>query len=296
MGLITFIKDFVENIGPSMHDHQGVKWGNVVMMKPYDGWYDYIKALFDNLGFMEILLIVASALLWTGVYLIIIYKLVKNHAPSMPWLALCLNFSWEFQFAFLVPYPEPVTRWGIYLWVVFDAVMYCLDLRYGKLAFATRWGKQYAKAGYYYTIKVGLFIILFLTVLATNAQWPSLPDAPMFAAYLMNAVMSFLFITHLLHKETIEGTSIYMAWCKFLGTVAPSILGFMWMPGNYFVYMLAIICALVDTAYIVVLSRRYIRFGVNPYTGKPIAGREDTYAETMAALEDYKERSTNFKW
>ena len=121
MGLITFVTNFIDNIGPKMRSNDGVHWGNLEMMKEYDGLYDYIRLLFDNLGFWEIFMIAASALLWTGTYLIIIYKLYTQHAPSMPWVALCMNFSWEFQFAFLVPYPEPVTRWGIYLWVVFDA-------------------------------------------------------------------------------------------------------------------------------------------------------------------------------
>ncbi len=294
--MFSFITNFIANIGENMKGNTGVKWGDLVLMTPYDGWYDYIKNLFDNLGFLEIFLIVCSALTWTGVYLIIIQKLYTQHAPSMPWVALCLNFSWEFQFAFLVPYPEPVTRWGIYLWVVFDFVMYVLDLKYGKYAFRQRWGEVYGKPGFYYSVKCGLFALMFLLVLSTNAQWPHLPDSPMFAAYLMNTVMSFLFITHMFQKETIEGTSIWLAWLKFIGTVAPTVLGFMWMPGQWFVYMLAIICAILDACFILMLTHRYVTFGMNPYTRKPIKGMEDKYNETINALAEYKEKSTNFKW
>lgn len=284
---LNFITDFIHNIGPSMTDNPGVKWGDLVLMEPYDGWYDYIKNLFNNLGWFEIFLIAASALFWTGVYLITIYRNAKDHSPSMPWVALCLNFSWEFQFAFLVPYPEPVTRWGIYLWVAFDFIMFLQDFVYGRKIFERIVpGKQ----SLYYLVKIGLFIILWITVLSTNAQWPKLPDAPMFAAYLMNTVMSFLFITHLYMKEELEGVSIWIAWCKFLGTVAPSVLGFMWMPGNYFVYCLAIMCALLDACYIYLVTEKAHKLGLNPYTRKPLKGRDvDPELALRAKSYAYKE-------
>ena len=306
--MINWIVNFIHNIGPNIAANnadpivwfKGVSWINngegIVMMNGYDGWWPYIADLFNNLGFIEIFLIVASALLWTGVYIVIIKKLYQNHAPSMPWVCLCMNFSWEFQFAFLVPYPEPVTRWGIYLWVVFDFVMYVLDLKYGKYAFRQRWGEEYGQKKYYYSVKVGLFVLIFIAILAMNPQWPELPESPMYAAYIMNTIMSMLFITHMFTKETIEGTSIYQAWFKFLGTVAPSVLGFMWMPGNYFVYVLAIMCAIFDVIYIIMLTDRYHKFGVNPYTGKAIAGKEDIYADTQKKLAEYKEKSAAFQW
>ena len=285
--------DFIHSVLDGLTNHQGIYWGKLEMMKPYDGWYDYIKDMFANMGWGTIFLIVASALLWTGVYIEIIRRLYKDHAPSMPWVCLCMNFSWEFQFAFLVPYPEPITRWGIYLWVLFDAVMYILDLKYGKMFFAKRF-PGYGK--YYYFLKVFLFVVIFISILMMNPQWPTLPDSPMFAAYLMNAIMSMVFCTHIFHKETIEGLSIWVAWFKFLGTLAPTIIGIYWMPGQYFVYCLAFICALFDIIYIYLLTVRFKKFGVNPYTRKPIKGMEDVAAQTFAAVEDYKQRNANFKF
>lgn len=286
------LMEFIHNVLDKLQFHPGVKWGNLVMMNPYSGWHDYIKNMFSNMGWGTIFLIVASALLWTAAYIIIIYRLHKDHAPSMPWVCLCMNFSWEFQFAFLVPYPEPITRWGIYLWVVFDLIMYCMDLRYSKMFYAKRFpGYDFT----YYPMKVGLFLVIFVTILMMNPQWPALPESPMYAAYLMNAIMSVLFCVHMFLRETVEGLSIWVAWCKCLGTIAPSIIGFYWMPGQYFVYCLAIICALGDFCYIYLLTRRFHRFGLNPYTRKPLKGKEDVAEKTYAAIEDYKQRSAAFK-
>lgn len=285
--------EFIHSILDKIQDNPGVHWGNLEMMKPYSQWYGYIKNMFANMGWGSILLIVASALFWTGVYIIIIWRLHKDHAPSMPWVCLCMNFSWEFQFAFLVPYPEPITRWGIYLWVVFDAVMYFLDLKYSKMFYAKRFpGFDWT----YYPMKVGMFAIIFVSILMMNPQWPTLPDSPMFAAYIMNAIMSVLFCVHIFARETVEGLSIYVAWFKCLGTLAPTALGIIWMPGQYFVYCLAAICAIFDFCYIYLLTKRFHKFGINPYTRKPLKGKEDVAAKTFAAIEDYKKRSEEFRF
>ena len=283
---------FIHSVLDGLTAHEGVHWGNMTMMESYDGWYDYIKEMFATMGWGTIFLIVVSALTWTGVYLIIIYRLWKDHAPSMPWVCLCMNFSWEFQFAFLVPYPEPITRWGIYLWVVFDAVMYCLDLRYGKMFYHKRFA-QYDWA--YYIIKVSLFVIIFVTILMMNPQWPKLPDSPMFAAYLMNAMMSMIFCAHMFLRETVEGLSIWVAILKCIGTLAPTAIGLYWMPGQYFVYCLAFVCAAFDFMYIYLLYARFKKFGLNAFTHKPIKGMEATAEKTYAAIADYKKRSGEFK-
>lgn len=83
-----FVKllEFIHQVLSNLTMHPGVHWGKMEMMKPYSGWYGYIQNMFANLGWGTIFLIVASALLWTGVYLIIIYRLHKDHAPSMPWV------------------------------------------------------------------------------------------------------------------------------------------------------------------------------------------------------------------
>lgn len=286
------LMEFIRSILDKIQYNQGVKWGNLVMENPYSGWHGYIRNMFANMGWGTIFLVVASALLWTAVYLIIIYRLHKDHAPSMPWVCLCMNFSWEFQFAFLVPYPEPVTRWGIYLWVVFDAVMFALDYRYGKMFYAKRFsGYDWA----YSPLKFGMFAIIFVTILMMNPQWPQLPDSPMFAAYLMNAIMSILFCQHMFHKETVEGLSIWVAICKFLGTLAPTCIGLIWMPGQYFVYCLAAICAIFDIVYITLLYKRFTQFGLNPFTHKPLKGQEELGQKTLAAVQDYRKRSSEFK-
>lgn len=243
------ILDFIKGILAGLTQHPGVQWGNTVMETPYEGWRMWIQDMFANMGWGSIFLIALSALTWTGVYLIIIWRLHKDHAPSMPWVCLCMNFSWEFQFAFLVPYPEPVTRWGIYLWVAFDFIMFVLDLRYAKMFYAKRFpGYDWS----YYFVKLCTFAIIFVSILLMNPQWPNLPDSPMFAAYLMNAIMSMVFCVHMFSRETIEGLSIWVAILKCIGTLAPTALGCYWTfgvePNNeieWFVYCLGFILSLI---------------------------------------------------
>ena len=86
------ILDFIKGILAGLTQHPGVQWGNTVMETPYEGWRMWIQDMFANMGWGSIFLIALSALTWTGVYLIIIWRLHKDHAPSMPWVCLCMNF------------------------------------------------------------------------------------------------------------------------------------------------------------------------------------------------------------
>ncbi|MEE1300725.1 MAG: hypothetical protein UHI93_09275, partial [Acutalibacteraceae bacterium] len=83
-------------------------------------------------------------------------------------------------------------------------------------------------------------------------------------------------------------------------TLAPTALGTIWTVGRgneieWFVYCLGAICAIFDFIYIYLLTKRFARFGINAFTRKPLKGKEELAARTFAAVEEYKERSGNFK-
>ncbi|MBO3443209.1 hypothetical protein [Clostridium sp. CCUG 7971] len=49
----------------------------------------------------DIILQGLSGLFWIITYILIIKKSVKDKTYGMPFLAICLNLSWEFVFAFI---------------------------------------------------------------------------------------------------------------------------------------------------------------------------------------------------
>lgn len=223
----------------------------------------------SNPTILQIILILASAIFWTAVYAVVIYRNHKDKTSSMPWMALCLNFSWELIYSIVIPYPEFFTRLGIYFWVVLDLVILFQELKYGR--------EDYNKVlpgmeKFYLPVSLGLLVMMFAFVWSANYQWTTLPDAVGYTAYIMNLMMSLLFITTLFRRQgTTKGISIYIAWCKFLGTVAPTALGLIYLPTRYiFPYALGVACAILDIIYIILVGKHFRDLGINPYSRKPL--------------------------
>ncbi|MBR5015877.1 MAG: hypothetical protein IKX52_03575 [Clostridia bacterium] len=218
----------------------------------------------------QIFLVLSMLVCWTVVYLTIIIRNHKDKLAVMPWLALSMNISWEFVYTFVIPYPDPKYRLGILFWVLLDGVMFVQTLKYSK--------EDYNKIlpgmeKYYYPVMIGVFLAFFAAVFSTNYQWTTLPDPAGHSAYIMNLMMSFLFITQIFRRpDTIKGISIWVAICKFWGSLAPTILGMIYLPGYYpFPYTLGIITAILDVIYIVLVYKHFKKLGYNPWNRKQIA-------------------------
>lgn len=223
-----------------------------------------------NVNAFQIFLVLSMLVCWTVVYLITIFRTNKDKLPVMPWLALSLNISWEVIYTFVFPYPDPRYRLGFLFWVLFDSVMFVQTLKYSK--------DEYNKIlpgmqKYYYPVMLGAFAMLFACVFSSNYQWTEFPDAAGHTAYIMNMMMSALFITTLFRRQdTIGGISIWVAICKFWGSLAPTLLGMIYLPGVYvFPYTLGICTAIIDVIYIVLVYKHFIKLGYNPWTRKELA-------------------------
>lgn len=288
------ILDFIHSFAARSVGAEPLKWGDIEMMTGWDEWDSTFRDLLLHMDWYSVFLVAGSALLWTAVYVCVVILAHKDHAPAMPWFCLCMNFSWEFQFCFLVPYPEPLTRLGIIPWVFIDAIMFYLDMKYAKMWYANRF-KGYDWT--YWFMRLGVFALMFMVVLAVNPQWPQMPIGAGFTAFAMNAIMSILFCIHLFSRETVEGTSIWIGICKFLGTFFPALLGVHWHMGRpmLMISACAVVCMVFDLIYIYLCYRRFVSYGLNPFNRKPLKGKEELGEKTLAAIADYRERSANYK-
>jgi hypothetical protein len=217
----------------------------------------------------QIVLVLSMLICWTAVYAITIIRNHKDKIAAMPWLALCLNISWELIYSFVIPYPDASYRYGIFFWVALDSVMLVQGLKYGREDF------DHVLPGmqkFYYPVCIGLFIMMLACVWSSNYQWTVLPDPAGYTAYIMNLMMSMLYIVTLFRRTNTEkGISIWIAICKFWGSLAPTLLGMIYLPGRYiFPYTLGIITAILDIIYIILVFRHFKKLGLNPFTRKKI--------------------------
>ena len=99
---------------------------------------------------------------------------------------------------------------------------------------------------------VGWNILIFTT--AYVVQWLFViqfgwAEAPKYAAFLQNLLMSILFIAMFVARRGSRGQSIVLAVAKWIGTLAPTI-AFGALAGSMFILGLGILCSIFDLAYL----------------------------------------------
>jgi hypothetical protein len=198
---------------------------------------------------------------WLAAYGIALAMGLKQKTYAIPIVAVALNFTWEVQSALFWIKKMPVypTVWEIAFLaaVATDAVIVFTVVRYGrdKQVFPElqRW---------YYPVLAVTFAGAWLL---QGAFVTSFDDIVGFAdGYLINLVMSILFVFMYLVRRDASGFAYGLAWAKMLGTLGFSIT--IHYAGNaYFkgtpiprhpeiMRFLCIACFLIDSCYIGMLT------------------------------------------
>ncbi|MCG8451747.1 MAG: hypothetical protein MI717_01035 [Spirochaetales bacterium] len=164
----------------------------------------------------------ASGLFWTLTYIGIIRRGFKDQRYGMPLAALSLNISWELIYSVIIPHQGP-QRWINLVWFFFDAVILFQVFRYWK---NEGFGLQ-AKAFYSFfllLIATSFLAVLFIQMDMMNPEFFSQRNHPLgmgraYSAFLMNLMMSVLFVVFCHQRGSLQGQSLYIALFKFLGTI-----------------------------------------------------------------------------
>lgn len=245
------------------------------------------------------ILTIVSGVFWTIAYIWIIYRGFKDKTCGMPLMVLGLNWAWEFIFCFL---GSPIVPAGSMLdltaqttvqrimdgmWFVFDCVILYLKFKYGREEYKAT--MPHAPKWMYYPYLIVIILISFGCVLFSVNEWND--HNGVYAAYIQNIFISATFISMLFRRGNSKGQSMGIAICKWLGTLAPSLMGALVMYREYgatwsifvdFQFMplmkfLIECCFLFDVIYIIALYRvmKY-REHLNPWTRKPLKAEETT--------------------
>jgi hypothetical protein len=205
---------------------------------------------------------IGSGIFWTLTYLVLINHGFRDQTYGMPLFALCANISWEFIFAFLHS-SDAVQRIVNIIWFVFDLVIVYQYLRFGRPSL-----KGTMLERYFYPTFVVVLITCFFGVLTVSYEFNDLIGK--YAAFSQNLMMSILFITLLLSRNSVSGQSIYAAIFKMIGTILPSILFHLREPGQPYMTFLYFSILFFDAVYVILLYRKFQEQGINPWTRKPL--------------------------
>lgn len=177
------------------------------------GWL--LHDLFNN-GFLLNLTVVGD-LLWIAAYILIIRTSFRDKAYGVPMIAVCLNLAWEFIFTFLhgpksADGSLDVVKFIMFFgWLILDVVIFWQFLKYGKKEQPTEELRR-------------LFLPVLLLCLAGAFGWHltftrAFDDPHGFlSAYIINLVMSVLFVKLAFERPDLRGLSYGGAWLKLFAT------------------------------------------------------------------------------
>jgi len=198
---------------------------------------------------MEEILKITSGICWSVVYLILIYQGFKHKSYGMPLVALGLNFGWEFFHSFyeLDLANISLQRWINIFWFVFDAIIVYQCFKYGKQYFPKKLSQKL-----FMIWLVVVFVLCFIIEYAFLVEFGKSNGAK-YAAFLQNLLMSFLFLYLLFKRTNLKEFSMLVAICKWLGTLAPTLL---FGKENNFILVIGVLCSIIDVIYIGVLFKQ----------------------------------------
>jgi hypothetical protein len=174
---------------------------------------------------------------------------------------LALNLTWEFIYSFLLGGELSLQLVINIIWFFFDVVILYTYFRYGRKEFPNTVDPKWFVPWSVWVLAVG-----FVTQYFTALEFPGLPGA-MYSAFVINLVMSILFIGMLVRRDSVEGQSMAIAVFKWLGTAAPTLLFYL-VSGSNLVLVLGIVIFVFDVIYIGMLHQKFRDLGLNPFTRK----------------------------
>lgn len=198
---------------------------------------------------MLITLSIVSGIAWTIVYIEAIRLGLRQRTYAMPMAALGLNLGWEWTFGLHGLVSGITVQTVINLvWAVADVGILYTFFRFGRREFP-QFVTRAMFAAYGVLILVIGFVVQWLFIVQFG--WD---QAPVFSAFLQNALMSGLFIAMFVSRRGARGQSLLLAVAKFLGTLAPTIAFGIIRSWDPFVLGVGIICAVLDVIYVGLLA------------------------------------------
>jgi hypothetical protein len=196
-------------------------------------------------------LMIIGGIFWSITYILIIRQGYKDKTYSMPLAALCANISWEAIFSFIHPHSPPQLYIN-YAWFILDVLIVFQFLKFGKSEFPNFSIKQFI-ASFVFALALAFCSVLFITYEFND--WKGA-----YAAFGQNLMMSILFISMLVNRNSLRGQSIYIAVFKMLGTGVSSLAFYLYQPisqGSLLMPFLYISIFVCDIIYLILIYQKY---------------------------------------
>ena len=192
-----------------------------------------------------------GCLLWVFTYFIVIRNIIKIKFVEIPIMAICANFTWEFLWSFVFKTDMgELYVWGYRVWFFMDCYIVYGLFRCGV--------KQVSIIVFqkYFTYLLLFCLAAWLVILYYYIKLYDLPFTRMGAnsGYILNVMMSALYITFFLRLNQSNEFSYLSAWFKGIGTLLITVFCFLHF-NDKFLLSMCIVTTLLDAAYINMLMK-----------------------------------------
>jgi hypothetical protein len=196
----------------------------------------------------ELVLFAVGCFGWVVAYFVVIKNVLRHKFVEIPAGAVVANIAWEFVWGFLYTSDMGMTfAWGYRIWFFMDCAIVYFLFKYGSKQLTTpalqTWFRPAAFAG----IVVWGFLIYFMVAQGYDTGYGAI------SGYVLNVMMSALYITLLLHMGSTELFSLTVGWSKMLGTALLSVFNYMVNGDMMFLMALCLVTLILDLLYIAAL-------------------------------------------
>ncbi len=195
------------------------------------------------------ILVVISGLCWSLVYVDSIRTGFKQRTYCMPLFALGLNIAWEGIYA----YYEVLGRGSVSVQGIANATWFLLDI--ALLATYFLFGKEECQSDFERRWHVPFGIVALACSLVLQVLFIfefGDKNAEIYSAYLQNVAMSIAYLYMLRNRRSSRGQTRLIAICKWVGTLAPTLIGV--IEANSFIVVTGIIFFVLDGLYLYFLT------------------------------------------
>lgn len=195
----------------------------------------------------EVLFLAVGFIGWAIAYHDVLKNIHRYKIVEIPIIVAALDIGWEFGYAFLLDNDfGPLFTWGCVLWFFMDLHINYHALKYSRKLVTNPWIKKYFAIIYVFVLVHGFFITYYMR---TENEDDGLG---LISAYFINILISSLYIYQLFcfpHYRN-KGFSYRVAWAKFIGTAAISVVCFMHLPDNQYLHSMCTAVFIMDVLYI----------------------------------------------
>ena len=219
---------------------------------------------------------------WLFAYIAIIWRGFKDRSLAMPMVALCANIMWEGIYSFIYQPFSSYLHYSSIAWFLFDIPIAWQCFLYGEKDFPPTFTRNTFRITFFATLAISFAFILNV--------FPDLNDTEgVYTGFVINMIMSIVFVYMLLRRDNINGQSIYIALFKFIGTffaflnvcyelptaaiqptnlpaILAEVISYHTYPLTPIIKIAYPIIFTFDVLYIVLLYRKYMENKVNPWT------------------------------